>query len=271
MFSNLVESDSHRADYRRKSSIFLGTMAAYALLLLAAAVTSVYAYDARLETQNQELALVTFIPIDSTAKPPPTEPRDNRPRTATTSNDNTPKVPVRPVLISSTENPLKVPDKPGTASNNIPPAPPNAIVGPSVVDPPGIGTPSDRNNSGVTAGQGNSSATNPIREELPEPPEIKKPKSSTIVSLGVINSKALKKPSPPYPPLARKAHISGTVTVRILLDETGKVISARATDGHPLLQHAAIQAAYQAQFTPTMLSKQPVKATGIITYHFMLQ
>ena len=62
--------------------------------------------------------------------------------------------------------------------------------------------------------------------------------------------------------------MSGAVTVQILLDETGKVISARAVSGHPLLQAAAVKAAYQARFSPTILSDQPVKVSGIITYNF---
>jgi protein TonB len=271
MFNNLVESHSHKEVYMRRGSIFLATMAVYALLLLAAGVFSVYAYDAQLETQSTELALVTFVPVDSTTKPLPTVRRENRPR-ATTSADNGLKMSVRPVLQSSTEDPLKVPDKPGTAANNILPAPPNAIVGPVVSDPSGSGPIGPRDNSSTaSASAGNSSGTNPINEDLPEPPVIKKPKISPPVSLGAINGRALTKPAPPYPPLARKSRISGTVTVQILLDESGRVISAHATSGHPLLQTAAVQAAYQARFSPTLLSGQPVKASGWITYNFVLQ
>jgi TonB family protein len=58
--------------------------------------------------------------------------------------------------------------------------------------------------------------------------------------------------------------------VQIKIDERGCVISARAVSGHPLLQAAAVQAARQACFTPTRLSGQPVKVTGVILYNFML-
>jgi protein TonB len=59
--------------------------------------------------------------------------------------------------------------------------------------------------------------------------------------------------------------------VQILIDEQGRVISAKATSGNPLLQGAAVQAAYRALFTPTILSGKPVKVTGSITYNFVLR
>jgi TonB family protein len=61
------------------------------------------------------------------------------------------------------------------------------------------------------------------------------------------------------------------VTVEVLLDEQGKVISARALDGNPFLRQAAVNAARLARFSPTILSGQPVKVAGVITYRFNLE
>jgi TonB family protein len=87
---------------------------------------------------------------------------------------------------------------------------------------------------------------------------------------GVLNGKAVSKPAPAYPPVARAARASGTVVVRIVVDEEGKVTEAEAVSGHPLLRQAAVQAAKHARFSPTFLSGQPVKVTGNITYNFVL-
>ena len=87
---------------------------------------------------------------------------------------------------------------------------------------------------------------------------------------GVLNRKAISKPAPAYPPIAKAAGAQGTVTVQILVDETGNVISAMAVSGHPLLQAAAVAAAKKTRFPPTMLSGLPVKITGVITYNFVL-
>ena len=89
------------------------------------------------------------------------------------------------------------------------------------------------------------------------------------ISGGVLNGKAISLPRPVYPSIARTARASGTVVVQVTLDESGKVTSARAVSGHPLLQQAAVQAAYGARFSPTQLSGQPVKVTGVLTYNFV--
>src|ERR1043166_863372 len=106
----------------------------------------------------------------------------------------------------------------------------------------------------------------------PPPPTPSAPSSNRApVSGGVLNGKAISKPEPAYPPIAKAAKASGTVTVQILVDESGRVVSATAVSGHPLLQAAAVAAARQARFSPTLLSGQPVKVSGVITYNFVLQ
>ncbi len=92
-----------------------------------------------------------------------------------------------------------------------------------------------------------------------------------IVSGGVLNGKAISKPAPPYPAIARAAKASGTVTVQITVDEEGKVIAASAVSGHPLLRASAVSAARQARFSPTLLGGQPVRVAGVITYNFILE
>jgi protein TonB len=92
--------------------------------------------------------------------------------------------------------------------------------------------------------------------------------AATLLALAA-DGKALSKPQPAYPPVAKAAGASGTVTVRILVDEEGNVVSAAAVSGHPLLQQAAVAAARQAKFSPTLLSGQPVKVTGVVTYNFV--
>jgi protein TonB len=87
----------------------------------------------------------------------------------------------------------------------------------------------------------------------------------------VLNGLALSLPKPSYPPIAKQARVQGAVNVQVLIDETGKVISAKAVSGSPLLMHAAQQAAFGARFSPTKLGDQAVKVSGVITYNFMLE
>ncbi|HEX7175391.1 MAG TPA: TonB family protein [Pyrinomonadaceae bacterium] len=88
------------------------------------------------------------------------------------------------------------------------------------------------------------------------------------ISGGVLNGKAVSKPAPPYPAIAKAVRASGTVTVQVTVDEEGRVREARAVSGHPLLRAAAEAAAREARLTPTQLSGKPVKVTGVLTYDF---
>jgi protein TonB len=121
-------------------------------------------------------------------------------------------------------------------------------------------------------GTGNVVTAAPVKviDEPPPPPE-EKPKPRAPISGGVLNGKAISLPKPSYPPIARAAHAAGTVVVQVLIDENGSVVNATAVSGHPLLTQAAVNAARQARFSPTKLSGQPVKVTGVIQYNFVAQ
>ncbi|HYO63179.1 MAG TPA: energy transducer TonB [Pyrinomonadaceae bacterium] len=78
------------------------------------------------------------------------------------------------------------------------------------------------------------------------------------------------KPQPAYPPAAVRARISGAVSVRIVADESGRVVAAHAVSGHPLLRAPAVAAACRSRFSPTMRWGRPVAAEGVLTYNFVL-
>jgi len=94
---------------------------------------------------------------------------------------------------------------------------------------------------------------------------------SKAISGGVLNGKAISLPLPEYPEIAKAAKASGTTMVQVTIDEDGNVISAESVSGHPLLRAAAVSAAKQAKFSPTKLSGQAVKVTGVVTYTFVAQ
>jgi protein TonB len=81
---------------------------------------------------------------------------------------------------------------------------------------------------------------------------------------------ALSLPAPQYPETAKRMRIAGTVSVDVVIDENGKVISAEASNGPVTLREAATLAAQRARFSPTKLSGQPVKVSGVINYKFAL-
>jgi protein TonB len=78
--------------------------------------------------------------------------------------------------------------------------------------------------------------------------------------------------APKYPPLAREAGIEGTVNVKVLVGEDGKVIDASvlSSDVTPDMERAAIEAAKRCRFKPAKQRTVPVKAHVMIPFTFQL-
>jgi outer membrane biosynthesis protein TonB len=81
---------------------------------------------------------------------------------------------------------------------------------------------------------------------------------------GIVNKKAIYLPKPVYSPDIKA---SGAVEVRIVIDESGKVISAKAVSGHFLLRPFAESAARQAKFNPTN-DVGKIRIKGVLVYDF---
>jgi Ca-activated chloride channel family protein len=156
-----------------------------------------------------------------------------------------------PVKQSIPENP---PHDSGSdaSSSSTPAATPKPTPTPS---PPAATTP-------TPAATPSTSSSNSTTTAQPAP---KKPLTG-----GVLNGKAIALPKPIYPSSAKSLRTTGTVVVEVLIDESGKVISAHAVSGPLNLQAAAVQAARMAKFSPTTLSGQPMQVVGTITYAFVL-
>lgn len=265
MFNHLIESTSHAREFKRRGSFVLFTFATYALLFVVAGVASIYAYDARLEDQNLDV-VVMLPPVDfpNTPVKPVTEPPKNGGSKLTEIT--------RAIAMDRVDNPNLVPDKTSVTPNinqSIPKGVPYRVTGiDSGAIMPGNGNSNTPGNSSGTTGSSINVdiGTPPVPPDPPERRVVPK-----IISKGPITGLALFLPKPPYPPLARQSGAHGPVNVQVLIDETGKVISAKAVLGNPLLRPAAQQAAYSARFSPTRLGDQAVKVSGVITYNFVLQ
>jgi TonB family protein len=263
MFNNLIESTSHAQEFKRRGSFLLFTTATYVVLFAITGVISIYAYDAHLETQSTELE-ITLVPLLPEEAAPREIPNTIRPAS---NSDNQPTRSIRTDYVDSASNPNNPPPTVGTVASPVPPARPDSVLGNINADPPGP----PAGSRGVVGGTGNI----PVNMDTPPPPPPAPAPTPVVpkilrVSTGVLEGKATSLPKPNYPPMARQIRLQGTVTVQVLIDESGNVISANTVSGHPLLAAEAQKAAMQARFRPTTLSNQPVKVTGVITYNFVL-
>ncbi len=107
-----------------------------------------------------------------------------------------------------------------------------------------------------------------------------------VIRGGVLNGKATSLPKPDYPVHLRDQGIGGTVSVDVVVDESGIVVSATGNSAikvragaegmmaekeeiDPALVEAAENAARLALFSPTMLNGVPIRIMGTITYNFV--
>lgn len=83
-----------------------------------------------------------------------------------------------------------------------------------------------------------------LSDVMPDPQEAMAPEyDSGVVATADIPGVLLHKETIAYPQMARIAHISGDVEVEVSINpETGKVVSAVAKTGHPILRQAATEA-----------------------------
>ncbi|MDX6269731.1 MAG: periplasmic protein TonB [Acidobacteriota bacterium] len=165
------------------------------------------------------------------------------------------------------------------ASNNAPatalkhvtnaPAPPASSGAPAASTALSLGMP-----NAATLSASNNNGGAPVvktNDDVPPPPAKPAVRASLRpVSGGVLNGKAVEMPKPVYPEAARRSKLGGVVTVEVVIDASGKVIGARAVSGPEMLRDAAERAARMAKFTPALLSGQPVRVSGIISYNFSL-
>lgn len=84
----------------------------------------------------------------------------------------------------------------------------------------------------------------------------------------VQDARLIKREMPVYPSLARNARVSGTVRVEAVIGPDGKVKSARALQGPPLLRQAAADAVKKWMYQPAMLNGQPTESTTQIDLLF---
>jgi protein TonB len=122
----------------------------------------------------------------------------------------------------------------------------------------------------LSVGRGTTAISVLVADEQPPPRRSCSFESRRIIAGGVINGKAISKPQPVYPPAAKDARVSGTVVVQIEVGEDGRVVKAEAISGPETLRGASEDAARAARFSPTRLSGEPVRVSGVITYNFVL-
>jgi len=273
MFEKMVITGSTE---KARTGYFVAVSGVAVCGLTLALVASLFAVEITLGSGNLEIteliAPVEMIPSEpeppaEASAPPQQEPLQSAP-----------SVPTRQTAIARIdESPSKIPKQVSTVKNTLRELPPSGYFKIGKTDSDRVaGSESGRNTGSATGNySGLSAMANTVakvkvtEEESPPPKKQAPPKPQRPRSLGVINGKATSLPRPVYSAAARAINAQGQVKVKIVIDENGRVVSADAVSGHPLLRNAAESAARQARFSPTLLSGEPISITGTIVYNFI--
>lgn len=269
MLDQMVESKSNAAENSRRGRFMAVTLVLAVAVVLTLWGRDLFAQDFGMNSGDLELSTLVAPPPPEDEPPP--EPEKQPEKKAA------PDVDIRKELIQNImSSPVKPPDEIKTTRSNVQAMRENVKTMQGDTDftnsaaAPTRGT--EVVSSGTTSGLGNNTGTGTDDEDSSGTPPPPKPTPKPVpktVSGGVLNGKATSLPKPAYPAAARAVRASGAVSVQVLISETGSVLSASAVSGHPLLRAAAEGAARGARFSPTMLSGQPVKVSGVITYNFV--
>jgi len=103
---------------------------------------------------------------------------------------------------------------------------------------------------------------------LPPPPKAA-PKSIRVGG-NVAQANLIRQVTPVYPPIAKTAHISGTVLLHAIIGKDGTVQDLQYVSGPPLLMKSAMDAVRQWRYKPTLLNGEPVDVDTTISVVFTL-
>jgi|SRR5437016_4083384 len=102
----------------------------------------------------------------------------------------------------------------------------------------------------------------------PPPPPKAPPSGPKKVSSGVMEGNLIKRIDPPYPNMAKIAHIQGDVVLQATISKQGSIENLRGVSGHPILIQAAMEAVRQWRYKPYELNNEPVEVETTVTVRF---
>ena len=97
-----------------------------------------------------------------------------------------------------------------------------------------------------------------------------KPTGPARISSGVMQGQILQKTQPVYPPIAKAAHMQGTVTLHAIISKTGTIESLTAISGPEMLKGAALDAVKSWRYKPYLLNGEPTEVDTTVIVNFNL-
>jgi periplasmic protein TonB len=138
---------------------------------------------------------------------------------------------------------------------------------------PGVGHPTGDPNGLLTAilnGHGTTPAP-PVAAKKADTPTTAPPSEPQRIRTSSIElARILRRVEPVYPPVAKLAHVSGTVELTGVIATDCHIRELKALSGNPLLIKAALDAVSQWIYAPPVLNGERVEVIAPITVNFRL-
>lgn len=90
------------------------------------------------------------------------------------------------------------------------------------------------------------------------------------LSSSMLHDRILKWVPPNYPESAKRAHVQGTVAVRVTVGRDGHVVAAEAVTGPSMLQQAALDSVRKWEFRPFLILGEPTEVESELEVSFAL-
>ncbi len=94
------------------------------------------------------------------------------------------------------------------------------------------------------------------------------PAQHAAVSQGFAQGALVYKVAPEYPPIARAAHVQGSVVLNAIIAKDGTVQQVRVVRGNPLLVSSATDAVKRWRYRPFLLDGQPIEVETTVIVNF---
>jgi protein TonB len=112
---------------------------------------------------------------------------------------------------------------------------------------------------GVMGGIGNAPPV-VVKKEAPKGPQR--------VSSGVVAGMKIAGANPVYPPIAKAAHVSGSVVLHAIISKQGTIQDLNVVSGPEMLRSSAVDAVRGWRYKPYILNGEPTEVETTITVNF---
>jgi protein TonB len=97
---------------------------------------------------------------------------------------------------------------------------------------------------------------------------VEKPKGPVRVSSGVVAGSKIGGVNPTYPPIARAAHVSGTVVLHAIISKAGTITNLQVVSGPEMLRASAVDAVRTWRYKPYILNGEPTEVDTTVSVNF---